>query len=106
MHPLPPYTADALLRDANAILKLSAKQSMQIAQELFENGLITYHRTDSTRVSDAGLRIAKDYLGNEFTPRTRGNKGAHECIRPTRALDKENLQRLIQEIYGFSVQTL
>lgn len=97
INPLPPYTTDVLLRDANVILKLSAKQTMQIAQELFENGLITYHRTDSTRVSDVGLRIAKDYLGDDFEARTWRQEGAHECIRPTRALDRDNLQRLIQE---------
>jgi len=96
-NPLPPYTTDTMLRDANIILKLSAKQTMQIAQELFENGLITYHRTDSTRVSDAGLRVAKEYLGDDFAGREWGEGGAHECIRPTRALDKDNLQRLVQE---------
>jgi reverse gyrase len=57
----------------------------------------TYHRTDSTRVSDVGLRIAKEYLGDEFTPRDWFMEGAHECIRPTRAIPKETLQRLIQE---------
>ncbi len=95
--PLPPYTTDAMLRDANQILKLSAKEAMQIAQELFENGLITYHRTDSTRVSDVGLRIAKEYLGDEFVAREWHAEGAHECIRPTRPVDRDTLQRLIQE---------
>ena len=95
--PLPPYTTDALLRDANAILKLSAKEAMEVAQSLFENGLITYHRTDSTRVSDVGLKVAKDYLGEDFQGRTWGEGGAHECIRPTRPVPKEMLMRLIQE---------
>ena len=95
--PLPPYTTDTMLRDANLILKLSAKQTMQVAQELFENGLITYHRTDSTRVSDAGLRVAREYLGEDFVGREWGEGGAHECIRPTRAVDRDNLQRLVQE---------
>ena len=95
--PLPPYTTDAMLRDANAILKLSAKETMQIAQELFENGVITYHRTDSTRVSDVGLRVAKEYLGEDFVAREWFAEGAHECIRPTRPIDRDTLQRLIQE---------
>ena len=95
--PLPPYTTDSMLRDANAILKMSAKDAMQIAQELFEHGLITYHRTDSTRVSEVGLRIAKEYLGEDFTPREWFAEGAHECIRPTRAVDRDTLQRLISE---------
>jgi reverse gyrase len=95
--PLPPYTTDTLLRDANRILKFSAKETMQIAQELFENGVITYHRTDSTRVSDAGMKIAREYLGADFTPREWLAEGAHECIRPTRGFDRDTLQRLIHE---------
>ncbi|WP_202319385.1 reverse gyrase [Archaeoglobus neptunius] len=95
--PLPPYTTETLLSDSNRILKLSVKQTMQVAQDLFENGLITYHRTDSTRVSDAGQMIAREYLGKEFSGRGWGEGGAHECIRPTRPLDKDGLRRLIHE---------
>jgi reverse gyrase len=95
--PLPPYTTDTLLRDANRILKLGAVRTMEIAQNLFENGLITYHRTDSTRVSDVGGRIAKDYLGKDFFPREWHAEGAHECIRPTRPLDRNLLRRLVYE---------
>ena len=95
--PLPPYTTDTLLRDAHAILKIPAKDAMRLAQELFESGLITYHRTDSTRVSDVGLRIAREYLGEDFLPREWRAEGAHECIRPTRAAARETLQRLISE---------
>jgi reverse gyrase len=51
-NPLPPFTTDALLEEANDKLKLGAAEVMQIAQDLFEAGLITYHRTDSTHISD------------------------------------------------------
>ncbi len=95
--PLPPYTTDTLLRDANNILKFSTKETMNIAQTLFENGLITYHRTDSPRVSDAGLFIAKEILGKEFHTRRWKTEGAHECIRPTKPYSREMLQRLIEE---------
>ncbi len=95
--PLPPYTTDAMLRDANTILKLSAADAMKIAQELFESGLITYHRTDSTRVSEAGFRVAREWLGEDFQPREWYAEGAHECIRPTRPVDRDTLRRLIQE---------
>lgn len=95
--PPPPYTTDSMLRDANSILRLSAKEAMQIAQALFENGLITYHRTDSTRVSDVGRKLAKEFLGEDFQGREWKAEGAHECIRPTRPLPKEVVQRLIQE---------
>ncbi len=95
--PLPPYTTDSMLRDTNTILKLSAKEAMAIAQSLFESGLITYHRTDSTRVSDAGMKIAQEYLDNDFVAREWSAGGAHECIRPTRPADRNTLERLIQE---------
>ncbi|MEM4702547.1 MAG: reverse gyrase [Archaeoglobaceae archaeon] len=95
--PLPPYTTNSLLFDANGILKMSAKQTMQIAQELFENGLITYHRTDSTRVSEVGMSIAREYLKEHYHGREWFSEGAHECIRPTRAVDRNTLERLIYE---------
>ncbi len=95
--PLPPYTTDAMLRDANSILKMSAAEAMKIAQDLFESGLITYHRTDSTRVSEAGWRVAREWLGEDFQPREWFAEGAHECIRPTRPVDRETLRRLIHE---------
>ncbi|NPA85780.1 MAG: DEAD/DEAH box helicase, partial [Crenarchaeota archaeon] len=54
LKPLPPYTTDALLEDA-AKIGLGPSRAMRLAQDLFEMGFITYHRTDSTRVSDAGI---------------------------------------------------
>jgi reverse gyrase len=66
---------------------------MQLLQELFELGLITYHRTDSTRISETGrYQVAKPYitqtLGEEyFYPREWFSEGAHEGIRPTRPWD-------------------
>ncbi|MEM2576775.1 MAG: reverse gyrase, partial [Candidatus Bathyarchaeia archaeon] len=95
--PLPPYTTDTMLKDGNALIKASAKEVMKLAQDLFENGLITYHRTDSTRVSDLGKRIAKEFLSENYQGREWFTEGAHECIRPTRALPKDVIQRLIQE---------
>ena len=99
--PLPPYTTDTILEDANAELHLSAPKTMKILQELFEGGYITYHRTDSTRVSDAGkYLVAKPYItqkfGEEyFYPRSWGEGGAHECIRPTRPLEPKDLSYMI-----------
>jgi len=105
INPLPPYTTDALLYDANTFYGISAQETMKIAQDLFELGLITYHRTDSTRISNTGIAIAENYLkeniGEEyvkiFRPRTWGEGGAHEAIRPTRPLDEEQLKLLIDE---------
>ena len=97
--PPPPYTTDEMLRDANRLLRMSSSTAMKLAQELFKRGLITYHRTDSTRVSDVGLNVAKSYLGSDFRGRTwsLGGEGAHECIRPTQPWDRETLRRMIYE---------
>ncbi len=95
--PPPPFTTDEMLREASRVLKLGAKETMALAQDLFEAGLITYHRTDSTRVSDAGLRVAREYLGVEFSPRRWGEGGAHECIRPTKPLPVEELVQYLRE---------
>jgi len=96
--PLPPYSTDELLRDAYRILKFSASTCMKLAQELFEKGLITYHRTDSFSVSKMGQKIAQEYLKEDFSPRDWSKKeGAHECIRPTKAWDRFTLQRMIYE---------
>ncbi len=100
-NPLPPYTTDTILQDAHQRLRLSTKQTMALLQELFESGLITYHRTDSTRVSEAGrYQVAKPYItehfGEEFFyPRGWAEGGAHEAIRPTRPREAKELQAMI-----------
>ncbi len=95
--PPPPFTTDEMLRESNRILRLGASETMEIAQNLFETGLITYHRTDSRRVSEAGLRIARIYLGEKFRVRVWGKEGAHECIRPTKPMTVKDLVRYLRE---------
>ncbi|MEM4758903.1 MAG: reverse gyrase [Desulfurococcaceae archaeon] len=105
INPPPPYTTDTLLEDASQKLNLSVMRTMEIAQDLFEAGLITYHRTDSTRVSDYGIGIARIYLEQAFgekyeelfKPRSYGEGGAHECIRITRPVDPDRLRELVRE---------
>lgn len=105
VNPLPPFTTDTLLEEASRSLGLSAVRAMEIAQNLFETGLITYHRTDSIRVSDTGISIARQYLEEKygeraqsyFKARTWGEGGAHEAIRPTRPIDADRLLELIKE---------
>lgn len=94
-NPFPPYTTDELLRDAHKQLGLSSQETMSILQKLFENGLITYHRTDSIHVSDQGLRIARMFLGEEFQGRHWSSSGAHECIRPTRPLTLDDVKSFL-----------
>ena len=102
INPPPPFTTDTLLRESNKVLKFSAEKTMRLAQELFESGLITYHRTDSVHVSDAGINLAKNYLANKnlehlFKPRRFGKEGTHESIRPTKPIDVRDLRNLITQ---------
>ncbi len=100
--PPPPYTTDSLLYEAGRRLGLPAGLTMRLAQELFESGLITYHRTDSVRVSTTGMGVAKAYLEKRgleglYKPRQWGEGGAHEAIRPTRPLDAAEVERAVLE---------
>ena len=99
VNPLPPYSTDALLQDANDRLKFGADKTMQLAQDLFEAWLITYHRTDSIHISNVGINIAVTYLKEKnldqyFYPRHWWKEGTHEAIRPTKSVDTEELKQL------------
>ncbi|MCS7233796.1 MAG: reverse gyrase [Synergistetes bacterium] len=94
--PLPPFDTANMLKEASTRYGWSAEETMTLAQELFERGLITYHRTDSFRISGKGISIAKEYIleklgENLFQGRTWGDGGAHEGIRPTHPWDKGEL---------------
>lgn len=96
IYPPPPYTTDAMLRDAARRLGLAASRTMDLAQTLFECGLITYHRTDSTTVSSVGIEVARRFLEENhpglFRPREYRREGAHECIRPTKPMNAHQLR--------------
>ncbi|MEM4484735.1 MAG: reverse gyrase [Sulfolobales archaeon] len=101
INPPPPFTTDSLLMQASSSLKAPTERIMKIAQKLFELGLITYHRTDSTTISTFGLNIAREYISTNFgdkyfIPRKWESPGAHEGIRPTRAVDSHRLRILIK----------
>jgi len=102
----PPFTTSKLQQDSSRKLRFSVKRTMMIAQRLYEGvelgeegsvGLITYMRTDSTRVSADAIAEVRDYITQEFgaaylpeTPNAYKEKkeaqAAHEAIRPTSAL--------------------
>ena len=96
-NPLPPFTTSTMQQVANRWLGFSAKQTMMVAQQLYENGFITYMRTDSLNLSDKFLGDARAYLRDDFgdkyvlkEPRhfktkSKGAQEAHEAIRPTEA---------------------
>ncbi len=93
--PKPPFITSTLQQAANRKLNLSARQTMSIAQRLYENGLITYMRTDSTNLSKEAIQgirkaITKIYGVKELYESTRvyktkskGAQEAHEAIRPS-----------------------
>ncbi len=100
VNPPPPFTTETLLYEASKRYGYTAQKTMRIAQELFEAGLITYHRTDSSYVSPEGISVARQYLTQKgleslFTPRHWGSPGHHEAIRPTRPLDVDTLRRQV-----------
>lgn len=105
-----PFTTSTLQQEANKKLRYSAKQTMRFAQGLYENGLITYMRTDSTNLSAESMTQAKKWLienlGENYalhTDRIFKNKSrlaqeAHEAIRPTSPFnDPKNLTLATQE---------
>lgn len=95
--PLPPFTTSTLQQEANRRLGFSPRQTMRVAQQLYEEGHTTYMRTDSLNLAEKFLHEAKEYIGSAFgdtympaEPRryktkSKGAQEAHEAIRPTEA---------------------
>ncbi|MBD2166085.1 type I DNA topoisomerase [Calothrix membranacea FACHB-236] len=92
--PAPPFTTSTLQQESNRKLRLSARDTMRIAQNLYEQGYITYMRTDSVHLSDQAIAAArscveslygKQYLSpqpRQYTTKSKGAQEAHEAIRP------------------------
>lgn len=92
--PSPPFTTSTLQQEANRKLKISARDTMRIAQSLYENGYITYMRTDSVHLSQQAISAArscvttkygKEYLSpkpRQYSTKSKGAQEAHEAIRP------------------------
>ncbi|MEM4043923.1 MAG: reverse gyrase [Sulfolobales archaeon] len=97
LSPPPPFTTDEMLSSADSVLGFTPEKTMRLAQDLFELGLITYHRTDSTHVSANGIEVAREYVsrvyGKEFfNPRSWGEEKAHEAIRPVYPMNIEEIR--------------
>jgi DNA topoisomerase I len=94
-NPSAPFTTSTLQQEAARKLGFSAKQTMVVAQKLYENGHITYMRTDSVNLAESALAQAQKVIATEFgveyqlaeprryTTRSKGAQEAHEAIRPT-----------------------
>lgn len=121
--PLPAFTTSKLQQAGARRFGWSGKQTMTLAQRLYEQGLITYHRTDSVYLSDKAVGEFRDYIQKEYgenylSPKIRLYKNtsknaqeAHEAIRPTRVsiFEPENLDskelKLYQLIWRRAVAT-
>ena len=94
-NPYPPFTTSTMTQAAARLYFWPAKKTMMVAQRLYEDGLITYHRTDSTNISDFAINKVRGYIKKEFgekylpeKPRiykttSKVAQEAHEAIRPT-----------------------
>lgn len=103
--PFPPFITSTLQQEASIRLRFPTKKTMSVAQKLYEKGLITYMRTDSTVLSNAALGMLKTYIlekyGEDYyqfrnyTKNKKNAQEAHEAIRPTK-LDV-NMSKLSSE---------
>ncbi len=98
-YPAPPFTTSTLQQEAARKLHFSAKKTMQIAQKLYEDGLITYMRTDAVNLSNEAIKACRDaiekYFGTSYLPdapkiyktKSKNAQEAHEAIRPSDVLN-------------------
>ena len=92
-HPAPPFTTSTLQQEAARKLHFPVSLTMRVAQSLYERGLITYMRTDSTNLSNLALNASRKYICENFGEgyshtrqyhtHSKGAQEAHEAIRPT-----------------------
>jgi DNA topoisomerase-1 len=104
--PSAPFTTSTLQQEASRKLGFSAKQTMTLAQKLYETGFITYMRTDSLNIAQVALAQAQDVIKEQFgkeysldaprhfTNKSKGAQEAHEAVRPT------DLSKLPQNLPG------
>ena len=110
--PAPPFTTSTLQQEASRKLGFSVARTMQVAQQLYESGYITYMRTDSVNLSDLALGMAKKEINDiygadyhkarRYHTKTKGAQEAHEAIRPTlfeaQTINAEPAQRRLYEL--------
>ncbi len=100
-YPAPPFTTSTLQQEAGRKLGMSVSQTMSVAQHLYEQGLITYMRTDSVNLSQQALAQCKEEITKLFGERysswhnyktkTKGAQEAHEAIRPS-YIDRQSIE--------------
>ena len=105
-NPAPPFTTSTLQQEAARKLGFTVSQTMMVAQHLYENGHITYMRTDSVNLSSLCLGTSKEEITNlwgkeyshtrQFHTHSKGAQEAHEAIRPT-YMNKSSIEGTAQE---------
>ena len=100
-YPAPPFTTSTLQQEAGRKLGMSVSQTMSVAQHLYEQGLITYMRTDSVNLSQQALAQCKEEItklyGEKYSrwfnykTKTKGAQEAHEAIRPS-YIDRQEIE--------------
>lgn len=98
--PPPPYITSTIQQDASRLFHMAPKQTMSHLQKLYEQGLITYMRTDSISISKECARMCKEYVVSTYSnkmyvkhvykSKSKHTQEAHECIRPVHIQNKGN----------------
>ena len=104
--PAPPFTTSTLQQEAARKLGFTVSQTMMVAQHLYENGLITYMRTDSVNLSGLAINAAKEEITSQYGAEyskvrqyhtsSKGAQEAHEAIRPT-YMNQSSIEGTLQE---------
>ena len=111
-NPSPAFITSTLQQEASKVLNYSTQKTMRIAQQLYENGFITYMRTDSVNLSELALEMAKNEITSlygenyvktrRYQTKTKGAQEAHEAIRPTdmrnQTINADAAQRRLYEL--------
>lgn len=110
--PLPPFITSSMQQEASRRLGFNSRKTMQAAQKLYEEGFITYHRTDSFNLSAQFVTKARSYINSAFGDKYVADKErvfktkskvaqeAHEAIRPTAVDDIAKLKALVTKSLG------
>lgn len=110
--PLPPFITSSMQIDAARRIGFNSRKTMQIAQKLYEEGFITYHRTDSFNLSAQFVKKAREFIGKSFgekyvseserifKTKSKVAQEAHEAIRPTSTEDITMLKPKVSKLLG------
>ena len=117
-YPAPPFTTSTLQQEASRKLRFSAKKTMQVAQKLYEDGIITYMRTDAVNLSEEAISACRDaivkYFGESYLPKqpkeyktkSKNAQEAHEAIRPSDVMNTPKKMELKLDSDGYKLYEL